>query len=98
VLLDDKLKKRELERRLAVELHRAKEAYRLAVQRRYDLATLGAYQSTPAPDSNLQITQAIAECERTRKAFELALDRWKRFVIEGEDPDESLESSSVAGA
>ena len=87
--MNGQLKKRDIEQRLARELHQAREAYRLAMNRRQDLAMPDASKNILGPDSDLQLAQAIAECDRARQAFESSLQRWKRFVLAGEDPDQS---------
>lgn len=86
-LVIDWWKKREIEKMLTAQLHEAHEAFRLANIRLNDMVDM-AGSGIPAPDSNLAISQAHRECERTFQRWSNAIDRLKRFIVKGTIPED----------
>jgi hypothetical protein len=74
--------KRELERKLAQELMAAEAKFRQANLRLMMLVD-DASAAIPAPDSTLLIKQAGDTSKAAFDEWQAALERWKRFVING---------------
>jgi hypothetical protein len=83
---NDRWRMRLIEQILAAELHSANDAYLRANQKLSGLTN--RIGEVPAPDSNLQLQQAYAECDRTYTGWRRALDRWTQFVGKGIVPED----------
>jgi hypothetical protein len=77
--------KREVEQRLARELHGEWEALRRANAHFRDAVL--SVDNVP-PDSNVMVAQAYRQSVRAHAAWKVAFDRWKGFVCDGTIPDD----------
>jgi hypothetical protein len=76
----DRWKRREIEVRLARELHQAEAAYRAAKNRLWDIIDGLSSGGTPAGDSNLELIIARRDCKRAHAVQQEAVARWVAFM------------------
>jgi hypothetical protein len=79
--------RREVERMLANELNRTREAVRMAEVRWKEALETQADRAVP-PDSNLQVMQAGMAVRSAYKEYMAALREWTEFVLRGMAPED----------
>jgi hypothetical protein len=89
---ESRLRNREVERLLTAESNAAQNTYRSAVRRLHAIAA-AVPTGIPAPDSNLPLVQAGADCRRAYAALRRALDRWQDFAKNGIIPADLAKSN-----
>ncbi|SRR5579871_394983 len=87
--------KRKLERALAEELNSAQLALRQACAELRD-SVAAIPSGIPAPDSSLRIQKTGREAEAAYARWKKAMDRWRRFVVEGAGTDAGENDSANA--